>query len=401
MKSKAGMTTVILNWKEGENDPFTVMNAAIAQHFRARGKNVAMVQITDSDWGVQLVDLSMGGIDFVFTWQGVGSGATIDNSQGTQSFWELLKVPLICIHGDHPAHCPPNHLLESRYCFHLYADPELARYSNRHFRRIRSAGVVDTPKLHFEPRLKWPTDDCFVMAKNISDPVETEKTWQQTLEKWLFEAHMNTAETLKQRIAHEAYVDVHGVIDDLIDAGADGMEQLSADIAPSAFHQFHSNLDFYVRNHKSVTALTRLREFPVRIYGRGWDRIAQNSPASHTFHVGLDMADSQKLFYSRFGLVDISPYQLLHDRTYRAMANGCSFLSSAHLEDTFSDTDHFDPLFFSFLRQDLSEKCAAVVSDPEEHRNRAQQFAREYFAQYNYKAFVEKLDMLARSIDRF
>ncbi len=92
------MKTVVLNWSDGENDPFTVMNAAIAQHLRACGKDVATVQLSDSDWTVQLVDLSTGGIDFVLTWQGLGSGATINDQQGDQSFWEMLKVPLICLH---------------------------------------------------------------------------------------------------------------------------------------------------------------------------------------------------------------------------------------------------------------------------------------------------------------
>ncbi len=42
--SGGGMTVVVLNWNAGENDPFSVVNATIQQHFRACGKNVELVK---------------------------------------------------------------------------------------------------------------------------------------------------------------------------------------------------------------------------------------------------------------------------------------------------------------------------------------------------------------------
>ena len=42
--SGSGMKVVILNWKRGENDPFTVMNTTIRQHFQACGKNVEVIE---------------------------------------------------------------------------------------------------------------------------------------------------------------------------------------------------------------------------------------------------------------------------------------------------------------------------------------------------------------------
>jgi hypothetical protein len=113
------------------------------------------------------------------------------------------------------------------------------------------------------------------------------------------------------------------------------------------------------------------------------------------------MAASQHLFYSRFGVVDISASQYLHDRTHRAMANECSFLSSAHLDDIFPGIDRYASLFFTHRPQDLPEKCAAVMTDPEAHRNLARQFSHAYYDRFHYKTFVEKLDALARSVDRF
>jgi hypothetical protein len=164
----------------------------------------------------------------------------------------------------------------------------------------------------------------------------------------------------------------------------------------AGYHEYHSALDHYLRSHKTVSAVTALREFPVRIYGRGWDRIAQNAPASHVFEPGRNMADSQDLYYTRFGLVDVSPSKGLHDRARRAMANGGSFLSSANLEDSFADIGRFDSLFFSFRINELPEKCAAVLRDPEAHLALAQQFARMYHDRFNFKDFVNRIDCLAK-----
>lgn len=392
-----GMKVVILNWKAGENDPFTVANETIRQHLHACGKNAEVIEITDLSWPATLAQLASTGVEFAFTWQGLGSHIMVGD--GNQSLWDQLKIPLICIHGDHPSHMPRNHWLESRYCFHLYNNAESARYSNRHFRTKRSASVIDIPQLHRETRLKHKSGDYFVVAKNIYDPATTESAWRQRLTKQVLDAYIIAAETLKARIASELYVDLHDALDEVIIRNE--LEWLTPGTNISAYHEYHSALDHYLRSYKTVTALNSLREFPVRIYGRGWDRIAQTAPAIHVFERGRNMADSQDLYYSKYGLVDVSPSKGLHDRTRRAMANGTGFLSSANMEDSFADIERFSPLFFSFGVNDLPEKAATVVRDPEAHAVLAQQFGFTYHNRFHFKAFVNRLDHLAKLASGF
>ena len=97
------------------------------------------------------------------------------------------------------------------------------------------------------------------------------------------------------------------------------------------------------------------------------------------------MADSQELDYTRFGIIDVSPSKGLHDRTRRAMVNGCGFLSSANLEDTFADIARFDPLFFSFRSGELPEKCAACYRDPEAHHQMAHRFGVRYHDRFHFR----------------
>jgi len=389
---RPGMKAVILNWKGGENDPFTVVNATIQQHFHACGKNAEVIEISSGDWPQRLAALAPSGVELAVTWQGLGSSVIV--GERNQSLWDHLKIPLMCLHGDHPSHMPSNHQLNSRYCFHLYTNAEFARYSNRHFRRLRSASMIDIPQLHREPRLERRAGDYFVVAKNINDPLATEQRWRSQLAKPVLDAYMMAAETLKARLVRESYVEIHDVLDDLI--FEHNLEWLSPLANIAGYHQYHSQLDHYVRSLKTVLAVTALREFPLRVYGRGWDRVARDAPPSHVFESGRNMAESQDLYYSRFGLVDISPSKGLHDRTRRAMVNGGSFVSSANLEDILTDVNRFAPLFFNFRTSALPEKCSAVVRDPDGHIALAQEFADSYHNRFHFRDFIHRLDQLAK-----
>ena len=390
--SRSGMKVVILNWNRGENDPFTVVTATIRQYLRACGKNVEVIEITDKDWPAQLGELASAGVEFALTWQGLGSSARV--REPDQSLWDHLKIPLICIHGDHPSHMPLNHELESPYCFHLYNNADSARYSNRHFRRSRGASVIDIPRLHHEPLLRSRAGDYFVIAKNIDDPLMTEKSWKERLPKPLFNAFMMAAEALKARIACEAYVEIHDGLDDLI--SQNNLDWLTPEVNAVGYHDYHSQLDHYLHSHKVVAAVAAMHSFPARIYGRGWDRIARNAPACHIFEAGRSMTNSQDFYYSRFGIIDVSPSKVLHDRTRRAMANEGAFLSSANLEDRFPDIARFHRLFFSFRLGELPEKCAAVVRDPEAHLALSQDFGRAYHDKFPFRDFVQYVDALAK-----
>ena len=387
--SRPGISTVVLNWNAGENDPFSVTNRAIAGHLHASGKNVEIVEISSDKWWTKLEELAPS-VDFVFTWQGFGSYGTI---------WERLRVPLICVHGDHPSHMPQNHENESEYCFHLYTNADFARYSNRHFRRIRSATVIDIPQLHRERRLESFAGDHFVFAKNVNHPMDTEARWRERLAPWAFDVYMSAAETLQARLPAETYVEIHDVLDDFLKARNVDRLMPSADAA--GYHQFHSQLDHFSRSLKSIRVVQSMRDFPLKVYGRGWERIAAEASRIHTFDAGKDMADSQALYYSRYGIVDVSPSKGLHDRTRRAMANGTSFLSSANLEDSFDDVDRFDRLFYSFHGDALKEHCTAVMHDPEGHREASRSFAHTYHNRFHFRDFANRLDALAKLVTRF
>jgi len=392
--ARPGLKTVILNWNRGENDPFTVLNATIRRHFMACGKNVEIVEVSAPDWVARIAEHAANGVDFAFTWQGIASDTRVRAGEREVSLWEFLKVPLVCVHGDHPSHRPANHQFESPYCFHLYTNADFARYSNRHFRRLRSASVIDIPMLHHEQRLAAREGDWFVFAKNVDDPAATEGLWRERLDKPVYEAHMAAVEILKARLAQERHVELHDVLDEFIEERNLAALHPARDI--DAYHFFHSRVDHYLRSYRSIAVVAALRDFPVRVYGRGWERIARDAPRSHVFEAGRQMADSQALYYSRYGIVDVSPSKNLHDRTRRAMANGTAFLSSANLEDSIADCARYDSLFYSFRADELAAKCAAVVRDPDAHLEASRRFADFYHDRFHFRDFVARIEGLAQ-----
>lgn len=391
------MKTVILNWKEGENDPFSVTNRTIAEIFRRCGKDPYTLEITDPDWAEQLGQLAIEGVDFVFTWQGLGSNIVLaDNGE---SIWELLKVPLICIHCDHPAYMPANHTFESRYCFHLYENVDSARYSNKHFRTRKGGQVIDLPQLFLEQPVEATGDKAFHIIKNIRHTDTIEAEWAKTFPDFVLKAFLQTAEILKNRIKTEPYVEMHEVMDELITA--EGWDWFYEQTNPGLLHHFHSGLDYYVRSYKSMLLLNELHDVPLKIYGRGWDRLRANTPKYWTFDEGMAMANSQQLYYSRYGIIDVSPSKKLHDRTLRAMANRRPFLSSANLEDSRCDAQSYQDLFFDFRPGQLRSKCEAVMANSERHLERARAFADLFNKAFHFQNFVDRLDALAHTVDRF
>jgi hypothetical protein len=390
------MRVVILNWKNGENDPFTAYNYALTCYLEACGKCTKIVQLTDSDWPNQILKLKEDGIDFVFTWQGLGTDLVVGEQH--QSFWDIVQVPLITLHFDHPCHMPTNHAFERRYCAHIYSTREFSHYASRFFRTQTRAIYIEPPLFNLDAPGDYHGADCFVLAKNITPPPATEARWKVEYDERLFGFCMIAAETLKQRLNTDGYIDVHSIVDQLI--SNQGHDEFYANIEPALYHGIHSQLDFYMRNVKAANVLSLLKDFPLHIFGRGWEFYAKESNQNHQFFDGLKVADSQQLYYSKYGIVDIAPSLTgLHDRTFRAMRNNTPFLNSGYLPEFLPNMSNYDPLFYSFNSNDLPNKCEHVISNPEAHADLASEFGYLYQMRCQPSEFIWKLDSIARSLD--
>lgn len=391
------MFVVLLNWNGGENDPFTSFNATLSSLFEACGKRTRTLQLTDTSWSRQLQNLNLDGIDFIHTYQGLGT--TLVAGEKGRNFWETLRVPLISYHGDHPCHMPANHTLDISNCAHIYGTREFSIYSNRHFRKRSRTTVVYPPMLSLDLPLERKSGEFFVLAKNVTAPRDMEAKWQRDFDKRTFKLCMAATESLRPALAQESHVETHRLIDEFLEFNKE--EIIHPSVNPDAYHAFHSQLDFYSRNLNSVNILNSLREIPIHVYGRGWDVYAQEANPHHRFFPGIAMAQSQSLYYSRYGIIDVTPSMTgLHDRTLRAMQNRTSFLSSAYMPGFLPDMARFEPLFFEHHHFDLREKCESIMANPDSHAELSEAFSYQYQMRVNGFDFVSHLDLIARSLDR-
>lgn len=391
------MNVVILSWKEGENDPFTPFNAVMAGYFEARGKRTRLVEVTDPSWTAQILELAFDGIDFVFTWQGIGTELQLGEKNA--SFWESLGVPVISYHGDHPCHMPIRHALDIRNCAHVYATSEFCRYANRHMRRMGRAIVHETPVLSLDIPLRESRGDHFVLAKNLTPTWAMEADWRAKLPADAVEVYLGATEVVRAAVAQEDHPEIHALLDDYLQE----LERSRgfAWTNPTNFHLFHSQLDAYTRNFRSQRLLEILQDVPIHVYGRGWERFAELGRPMHHFHPGRPLSRSQSLYYSRFGILDVAPSATgTHDRTLRAIKNETPFLSSGHLPGFLPDMERYDGLFYRFNGDDLREKAEAVMADPEGHAELARTFSHAYQLRVHPFDFVAHLDLIARSLDR-
>jgi hypothetical protein len=395
------MSIVILNWKSGENDPFTVTNNALRRYFSDAGKHVIMLELTDTNWINRLCSESTKSkIDFCFSAQGLASSAQFRKNR--ENIWHTLKIPLICVHGDHPCHMPTNHAHRHEYCHNFYIDPSFTKFSNEYFSHKTKAQTLVSPIIHIEKPKNNFSGDYFVFIKNITHPNIMEQTLKQHLQPELYHAVLGFLENMKARLHKEGRVDFHMEFDKFLtnEPKLNHIIYYILDGNFDLFHQLHSQIDLYIRNYKSICALDILKEFRVNIYGRGWEALSAKNNINHKFFPGMNMANSQDLYYSRFGIIDISPGEWLHDRTLRAIANKTSFLSSGNPDGLIKNPKDHTSLFFDFTEDNLTSRCTNIAHDPDNHRQASIRFSESYQSLHTPEAFTKTIIQQAKKIKR-
>jgi hypothetical protein len=154
-------------------------------------------------------------------------------------------------------------------------------------------------------------------------------------------------------------------------------------------HYIHQQTDKIYRNAVSELVIDELHDLPLHINGRGWERVIKNASKFHLFSEFNNVTEGDYQFYSNYGIIDVVPTrQSLHDRTLRALAHGCGFLSNSR--QNFNDIlgDSFSSCFYSGIKHDLRSKAEFVMSNQEQHVNFSLQFRKAFENHLPFSDFI-------------
>lgn len=386
------MSIVIVNWRGGENDPFTYFSECMKQAMERMGRPTHIVNL-DNSIMQELAEINKKGIDFVYLWQGLGSqiGAT-DTSPTT--IWDQLKVPVLCYQGDHPSQMPTLHKATSPWVQHIYGVASFAMFANTHIPRMSSATSFQPP-IWFTDGVKGQFEgDFFVFAKNIDDLDSTLGSWRDASDRLLASFLLSAADMVISEFRNGNRTNHHDIIDGMLNEEVMTAlcEELNNSETAVRFH-IHMLLDKIHRNAVAEYVVNDLKDVPLRIYGRGWERFQLKQNSHHEFLPFNRMSDNAFQFSSRYGIVDAAPvHDALHDRTLRAMGNRAGFLIGSDWSyGTFLGGDYSN-LFFDGAEGALRSRAERVMQSPEAHREQCRDFARHYQHHFSLFSFIKYLE---------
>jgi hypothetical protein len=396
------MNIVLLNWKYGENDPFTYINHELKLRLEDYGCHVDILEIdANLAQNLLLID-NQKKIHAVITHQGLASDTRLLSND--RLVWEELKLNLICLHSDHPSHAPANHHADSKYVAHTYCLPDFARFSNSMKRRENPAFFLGMPnfyKTRFTALRR--AGDFFVFPKNIDSTHDTYLQWEKSCPEYLYKILRNLSDAIIDNYRNGDILEHHDLIDQLVTPEQlEPIKRTSPDLTDKTILLFlHNQLDKIYRNAASELVLEELSDVPLKINGRGWDSFATKASKYHHFSTFDKVIQGDEQFYSNYGIIDIVPHKhSLHDRTLRAVAHQGGFLSNSKLAFEDAIGRPFSSLFYTGTQGDLRSKAQAVMDDPLSHLDRCRQFGLEIeraqpfdrFLNFIYMRFLATLD---------
>jgi len=390
------MRIVILNWSAGENDPFTYFSRQWQDRLRTIGHEVHIVPLA------QQTILAVASlhhevpIDLAFCWQGLGSDLVPDGFE--QPLWELLRVPLICLHGDHPCYNPANHKQRTPFVLHLYGPASHANSANRLIPRDTPAIEGIYPSLFEKAAVQSAFEgEFFVLSKNIQDLADIRSEWKARYDADIYTLLTGMAGAIERAYLDGNHVNHHDVILDRSPARL--REQILAGQLDATTADWYFGVTRELdRVHRIVAAtfiLDALSNVPIHVYGRGWERYKARGNANHQFFAADTVENSGHHYASAWGILDVAASNdMLHDRTYRAMQLGTGFLLSSAWMRGHPLHDDFADLFFGGNAEDLVRKVAIVQRDPAAHRASCATFeARLEAATLSTAAFLEQIEL--------
>lgn len=349
-----------MRWSGSAYDALGGLLELLGQELAALGHRVLLFGADGQDWPRRLLEvLQQGDIAFAVTMSGIGMEFALD---GKQSLWEAVKVPMFNWSCDHPCHYPSRHGLRSRFLLHGYVFPDHAHYNRRYLNPNGMAfGVhIGMPRRSLFPSAPLPIaarNGRIIFSKSGQDTNQIEANWRARapiVRQILFDAaeelfHRNTADFMP---VLQGVGEQQGLL-------LDGNNDLALVLL--------RELEFYIRGRRGNLVVQTLLDYPVDVFGSGWDHIPW-AGARATFQgvVPWRVAAVERL-PQYLGCLSINPLvdKSVHDRVFFALAAGVVPVSDGN-EFSRARMPGLQRYCFDFTRENIAAAADALLAEPDE-----------------------------------
>lgn len=147
---------------------------------------------------------------------------------------------------------------------------------------------------------------------------------------------------------------------------------------------FYNALDVYFRDKRRVDTILALRDLPMTLAGKGWDKVLPEACAIN--YLGLIHPDEVREVYSRSRIIlNVSnTFHESHERLFDSMSIGAVAFSNRTPLYTESFTDD-EVLFFDWNFEGTADAVHALVGDDEAMRARADAGRQAFLAGHTWK----------------
>ena len=381
------MKTVLLNWSGARYDWFSYLNNIFKVKLEELGFEPIIIEVPQSDDKVPdfLKLIKDYKTKVVFSHSGIGADVHIPIQNGLSvNFFETNNIIIFILHGDHPWHNIKAHSLDVENCLHIYPSKVFYDAANIFCPKKYAKNVyIPFPLLADEKKIDKRQGEFFVLIK---DYFSDEHFLKKNSDRFnvLFYYEKIKKETIV-RLNKESYFEHIKFIFEFTKKF-----QLDKIFDKETLVSFYAHVDFYLRTLKAELICNKI-EFPLHVYGSGWTDFApQNKKIK--FFPGKKLKQSQELFYSEFGIIDISPTDGLHDRSQRALINETLFM-------TYSNKNSFpvgkpsaiESLIYNFVDNNLNERCEFVLNNQKEVIESVKYLKKCWLNERSWKKFLQNL----------
>jgi hypothetical protein len=347
-------SAILVHWRSGY-ESIRGLVSHLGRIWQRQGFAIVEVDMSVAGWEAALVN-AVGPADFRFAL--LTSGIGIQLQEDGQNFWLNRRVPVFCLHLDHPCYRQAIHQGQPTNIVQGYMFRDHALFQREH---IGSPNLVTS--LHYGvPDLPQPdtAEDGvrIVYPKTGGDPAELERIWRGLpAAPILFDLVDELGDDLPNCAAFPPAI--------LKVAGAHGFE-----IGPfdKLFRFLLAQLDDYVRRRKSTMIAEALRAFPVDVYGRAWEHVAA-TPGRARFHGAVPYPQVERAIAGATATISMNPNIELsaHDRFFLALGAGGMPISDRNrfVREEFPD---LLPYAFEFTPASIAAAIDRVVGNPRQAR---------------------------------